>query len=44
MEYEIMRELTIIAGVNVSIYLAASAYIENKISGKNKKKRKGFLE
>ena len=44
MEYEIMRELTIIAGVNVSIYLAASAYIENKINQKKKRKRKGFIE
>ena len=42
MEYEVIRELIIIAGVNISIYLLASAYIDSKLSGNNKNK-KGFI-
>ena len=44
MEYEIARELIIIAGVNMSIYLAASAYIDRKLNSQPTKKKKGFLE
>jgi hypothetical protein len=38
MEYEIAREMFIIAGVNISLYLTASAYIDYKLS-RDKKKR-----
>jgi hypothetical protein len=44
MTNEIIRELIIIAGVNLSIYLAASAYIDHKLNPLTIKKKKGFLE
>jgi hypothetical protein len=43
MTNEIIRELIIIAGVNLSIYLA-SAYIDHKLNPLTIKKKKGFLE
>jgi hypothetical protein len=44
MEYEIARELIIIAGVNISLYLSASAYIERKLNSQSNKKKRGFVE
>lgn len=44
MANEIMRELIIIAGVNIAIFLAASGYIDHKFYSKNSKKKKGFIE
>jgi uncharacterized protein involved in cysteine biosynthesis len=36
MTQEIIRELIIIAGVNISLYLMASAYIDYKLSNDKK--------
>jgi hypothetical protein len=44
MTTQIARELIIIAGVNLSIYLIAAAYIDYKINSKTNRKKKGFLE
>ena len=43
MTNEIIRELIIIAGVNISIFLAGSAYIDYKFNSK-KKKGKGYID
>jgi hypothetical protein len=44
MTTQIARELIIIAGVNLSIYLIAAAYIDYKFNPKLSRKKKGFLE
>jgi hypothetical protein len=37
---DMIREMFIIAGVNISLYLTASAYIDYKLSGDKNKKNK----